>query len=527
MSGWAPILAAARTERERFARACEEPRAAQAWLLRRILAENADCPFGRAHAFADIETVETFRTSVPIRDYEGLRPWIERDAETATGVPNPNLKEARSILTTAPIVAFEETGGSTSGPKLIPYTQAGLAAFRDAVLPWLGDLAHERPRTFAGRAYVAISPVARSPRTTAGGIPIGLASEGAYLGHELAQAFASVLAVPVDVAQVQDIDQWRFLTLRHLLAADDLTFISVWSPTFLIGLMEALPALAMPLLMALREDGADRVRLRAISTALSRAPIDTQMLWPRLTTISAWADGASRGYALRLQELFPHAQLQPKGLLATEGAVTLPWQGGAVPALMSAVLEFIDENGNALLCDELHEGEGYRVVMTTPGGLYRYDLGDRVRCVGHVGALPRLEFVGRAGVATDIVGEKLSEDFVGAALDHVGGTSCPVACLAARATTTPFYELLVDAAPDADLQPHAVRIEERLRANPQYAYARELGQLGPVKPRAVARLLDRYTRLQAQRGCRLADIKPPVLIGDGAAYDALIGANAP
>ena len=287
--------------------------------------------------------------------------------------------------------------------------------------------------------------------------------------------------------------------------------------------MEALPALAVPLLKALREGGADLVRLRAISTALSRDPIDTQMLWPRLATISAWADGVSRGYAQQLQEMFPHAHLQPKGLLATEGAVTLPWHGGTVPALMSAFLEFIDDDGNALLCDKLHEGASYRVVMTTPGGLYRYDLGDCVRCIGHAGALPRLEFIGRAGIATDIVGEKLSEDFVTAALDHVGRASC----LAARATATPFYELLVDAEAGADLGPHAARIEERLRANPQYAYARELGQLGPVAPRAVERLLDRYTEVQARRGCRLADIKPPVLIGDPAAYDALIGTNAP
>ena len=34
--------------------------------------------------------------------------------------------------------------------------------------------ARERPGTFDGRAYVAISPVARAPRVTDGGIPIGL-----------------------------------------------------------------------------------------------------------------------------------------------------------------------------------------------------------------------------------------------------------------------------------------------------------------------------------------------------------------
>ena len=395
-----------------------------------------------------IDSAERFRAQVPIRDYDALRPWIERAAAGESG-----------LLTTEPVIAFEETGGSTSGRKLIPYTQTSLAAFRAAVLPWLFDLADERPETFDGRAYVALSPVARAPRVTAGGIPIGLPSEGAYLGADLAQAFAAVLAVPVEVAEVCDVDDWRLLTLRHLLAASDLTFISVWSPTFLIDLVEALPALAEPLLKSIRDGAADPQRVHVISAALARRPIDTRSIWPRLATVSAWADGGSRAYAGRLQELFPQAQLQPKGLLATEGAVTIPRQGSSfgVPALSSAFLEFIDDAGRSHLCDELRDGESYRVVMTTPGGLYRYDLGDRLSCRGYTGALPRLEFIGRAA-STDIVGEKLSEDFVTHALGPIGSE----ACLAARATATPFYELLIDATAGENLAAQAALIEERL-----------------------------------------------------------------
>jgi hypothetical protein len=508
MSGWAAITGAARAERARLDHAGRDLPRSQAALLRKILADNAGSAFGRNHRFDDIDTVERFRAQVPVRDYEGLRPFIERVAAGQAGV-----------LTSAPVIAFEETGGSTSGRKLVPYTQASLAAFRAAVLPWLADLADERPGTFAGRAYVALSPVARDASATAGGIPIGLPSEGAYLGADLAYAFAAVLAVPVEVAKLHDVDHWRFLTLRHLLAAADLTFISVWSPTFLIGLVEALPALAEPLLRSIGETDPERASL--IETALSRRPIDTPAIWPLLATVSAWADGASRGYARKLREMFPHAWLQPKGLMATEGAVTIPRRGSPhpAPALTSAFLEFIDDAGKAFTCDELCEDASYRVVMTTPGGLYRYDLGDRLLCRGHAGGLPRLEFMGRA-VATDIVGEKLSEDFVADALGRVGSG----ACLAARATEAPYYELLIDAGPGEDLEPQAALVEQCLRANPQYAYARALGQLGPVVPRAVERLIDRYTRLQARRGCRLADIKPPVLIND-IAYAALMGAS--
>jgi hypothetical protein len=127
--------------------------------------------------------------------------------------------------------------------------------------------------------------------------------------------------------------------------------------------------------------------------------------------------------------------------------------------------------------------------------------------------------VGRAGVSIDIVGEKLCEEFVTAALSGIGAR----ACLAARTTETPCYELLVDSAESDNVGLLATQIEQRLRANPQYAYARALGQLGPVVPRTVVGLLDRYMRAEAQRGRRLADIKPPTLIGDAAVYAALIG----
>jgi hypothetical protein len=210
--------------------------------------------------------------------------------------------------------------------------------------------------------------------------------------------------------------------------------------------------------------------------------------------------------------------LQPKGLLATEGAVTTPCSSSwPVPALTSAFLEFIDANGRPLLCDELRAGESYRVVMTNAGGFYRYDLGDRLLCHGYEGALPLLEFVGR-DVASDLVGEKLTEPFVCDALTLVAGT----ACLAARAAARPHYILLMDTSDRDTARCAAATIERRLRSNPQYDYARKIGQLEPVACEMVDHLLERYLRLGARRGRRLADIKPPALITDAAILEALI-----
>jgi hypothetical protein len=215
--------------------------------------------------------------------------------------------------------------------------------------------------------------------------------------------------------------------------------------------------------------------------------------------------------------MLPHAVLQPKGLLATEGAVTTPCSPSwPIPALTSAFLEFIDDAGRPHLCDELRVGESYRVVMTNAGGFYRYDLGDRLRCHGHIRLSPLLEFVGR-DVVSDLVGEKLCEAFISEALGSLDG----VACLAPRTAATPFYELLIEGGCGSSLPPMAALVDQRLCANPQYAYARRIGQLGPVGLRVVEGLMERYTRAQALRGRRLADIKAPTLI-DESLYSVLI-----
>jgi hypothetical protein len=57
-------------------------------------------------------------------------------------------------------------------------------------------------------------------------------------------------------------------------------------------------------------------------------------------------------------------------------------------------------------------------VVTTGGGLYRYRLKDRVKVTGFLGATPSLKFLGKNGNYSDRVGEKLSEAFVGRAIQE-------------------------------------------------------------------------------------------------------------
>ena len=134
-------------------------------------------------------------------------------------------------------IRFEATSGTgAQGGKLIPYTQTSLAAFRAGVLPWLACLLERHPRIARGVAYVAASPVTRSSRAPVAGIPVGLHSDAAYLGAELAPALANIITQP---PAFEDLRSWRIGTLAHLAARQDLTLISVWSPTFLLELLDA------------------------------------------------------------------------------------------------------------------------------------------------------------------------------------------------------------------------------------------------------------------------------------------------
>lgn len=491
MNGWDAIANAAAKPTAALRAALAEPRKAQLQLMQRLLDENARTRFGVAHDFAGCSSLHDFQRAVPIRTYEELEPWIEAVA-----------KGEERVLTASPAIAFERTGGSASGGKLIPYTEGLLAAFRAAVLPWLEDLLTRRPAIARGGAYVAVSPAVRHGELTVGGLPIGLPSEGAYLGADLAQAFAAVLVNGREAGAAHTISAWQTATLVDLVRAEDLTLVSVWSPTFFTRLLDALTENPDVVLRQLGEEPRTAGRLRA---ALCGSRLDTRLLWPRLDIISCWTDAASQPHAEALAARVPDVQIEPKGLLATESATTLPFgfSGGNVPALTSALIEFIDPTGAAGLADELEVGGDYRVVITTPGGLYRYDIGDRLRCVGHDGPVPLLRFTGRAGLVSDMVGEKLTEDFVVAAL-----AGFPPAMLVAQPAPSPHYELWVDDETNIDVG----ELDARLRANPQYAYARDLGQLGAIykveKPGFLRALHDE----RIQEGARLGDLKAQALL---------------
>ncbi len=534
-----------RSEARAFRRTTRAVAETQAALLHTILRQNALTLFGRKHNFRTIADARQYQRRVPLSTFDDYSGWIER---IAAGVPN--------VLTCQPVELLEPTSGTTQAEKLIPYTRSLREQFQRGVAAWIADLMARRPAVRRGRAYWSISPSFGPPRHTAAKIPLGFDDDTAYLGRWERLAAGRVLAVPPSVAKLPDLAAFRYLTLLHLVRASDLTLISVWSPTFLTALLARLDewqerlcfdvrrGIAIPGEVAesgqntlppcrFRPDPRRAAQLESIFKAKGAWAEKLRMIWPRLALISCWADGPAQWAAREVQHLFPGVEVQPKGLIATEAFVSLPLVGrpGAALSLRSHFFEFeevsstgdgSDQAGALRMAHQLERGGRYRVVVTTGGGLYRYQLRDEVVVVGFENGCPLLRFLGKADGISDLVGEKLSEPHVRGVLQRTFssmGLSPTFALVVPVEGAPPRYRLYLQGVKERDRSPTvaslAESLEEGLSENPYYRYAVSLGQLAP----AEVRLLDdaapsgraRYERRCLALGQKLGDIKPTTL----------------
>lgn len=422
----------------------------QEW-LKNNLRENRDCFYLKE--FGSPQDMEAFRERLPLTDYNQLTSYIGAICE---GKPD--------VLFAGHPAAFERTSGSSGGFKLIPYSASGLRDFRIVLSRCLKNVLTRFNIT--GSIYLSTTPVTRAPQLI-GRVPVGVA-DADYLDPEMGRFVYQHSAVPFDLAKVQDIKAWKEKTLSFLAQAKNLQFISVWSPTFLISL------------------------LREVS--------DPAQLFPDLKTISCWTAGSSAFYASSVQGMFPNVEILPKGLMSTESVVTYNDLDGATVLNDNGFFEFIDDTGNILLPEELAVSSAYEVIITTASGLYRYRTGDMVVYQGENNlGNPVFDFIGRSGLVSDMVGEKIDEAFIAEIFKKLSINGLMYPDNDARR-----YCVLTQEALSADVMR---RIEVGLCLNPQYAYARKLGQLGELKNVVINNYHAFVERELLRQGLRLGDIK--------------------
>lgn len=495
-----------------FHQASQNVAETQAGILRNYLTKNENT------SYLKTKLPITNYQSLPLTTYEDYLPYIDR---IANGEQN--------ILTRDPVQLFELSSGSTSASKMIPYTRTLQREFRLALSTWIHDLYTHHPALMAGPAYWSISPLTSGPRRTPGGIPIGFEEDSAYLGSFGSVIESSLMAVPNFVKHIQDVDDFRYVTLLYLLRCEDLRLISVWNPTFLTLLLTPLKTWWDSLIKDIAEGTITPPNQSPItnyqlpnklrSCTLSKLfPTNYPSIWQNLSLISCWADGSSAPYAKELNSLFPNVTIQPKGLLATEAFISFPLTGydGGVLAITSHYFEFLAENGEIFLAHQLEKGKTYSVIVTTGGGLYHYQLNDIVEVTDFYNQTPCIKFIGKADRVSDYFGEKLNEQFVTGVLKALFAKHDlnPIFYMLAPDDTPPFhYTLYIELNYRTIKLPDylATELDNSLCANFHYDYCRRLGQLAETQIVQVKDGSAAYIRACQERGQKLGDIKPSVL----------------
>lgn len=97
-----------------------------------LIRQAKNTSFGIDHHFNQIKTVADFAKNVPIRDYEALKPYVERV-----------VKGEENVLWKGKPLYFAKTSGTTSGAKYIPLTKESMPfhieAARNAILLYIHE----------------------------------------------------------------------------------------------------------------------------------------------------------------------------------------------------------------------------------------------------------------------------------------------------------------------------------------------------------------------------------------------------
>ncbi|MDG1106736.1 MAG: GH3 auxin-responsive promoter family protein [Cyclobacteriaceae bacterium] len=133
----------------------------QSNLFRKLIKSGSKTQFGRDHQFNEIRNHTDFTQRVPIRDYEGLKPYI-----------NEILKGKKDVLWPGQPAYLAKTSGTTSGVKYIPITKDSIPnhinSARNALLSYVNETGKS---TFLDKKLIFLSG---SPTLTyTSGIPTG------------------------------------------------------------------------------------------------------------------------------------------------------------------------------------------------------------------------------------------------------------------------------------------------------------------------------------------------------------------
>ena len=173
------------------------------------------------------ELIEKFQNKIPIVNYEDIKEFVEKEK---SGENN--------VLLSDKIKLFELTSGSTSDVKYIPYTEKFLKSYMNGVFAWIYNLYQNNKRLFLGSSYWSVSPILKREAVTSGGIRVGIEDDTSYFDKVSGFFLNKLFTVPKEIKNIQNMEDFLLITAVFLLLSENLAMISVWSPSFLMILLD-------------------------------------------------------------------------------------------------------------------------------------------------------------------------------------------------------------------------------------------------------------------------------------------------
>lgn len=527
MKGLAPRAGA-------FERATRNPIKAQERVLLKYLSRNMRTEYASRYNFSAIRSIKDFRARLPLSDYAAIKPYIDRMKKGASGV-----------LTADKVKFFGITSGSTGEPKFIPVTRYSQARKSDLMNIWAYYLAKDHPKVFDGRILGIISPEIKN--YTAAGIACGPEDGHAY--NNLPEIIKRLYVLPYELFYIDNYDA-RYYCILRIAIEHNVTDIATLNPGTLTLLCQKIPALQNRIIDDIERGTLDEsldiipdIR-RTIEKGLRPNPRRAGELkallnekgellpkdfWAHLDLIECWKGGMVKSYLARLPDYFGNVAVRDFGCLATEARSSIPMSdagAGGVLAVQTNFYEFIPKEDmdkaqkRILLCDELEAGREYLLIVTTAGGLYRYNIDDIICVKGFFNKTPVIEFMQKGHNVISITGEKMYESHIEeAVISSAAKDKVHIRSFSASAVTgdTPRYVFLVEfegTPSQGEKRKLLVSIEEALRLqNSEYDDLRKQQLITFPSMRVISPgEFERYRRARVRNGAHDTQFKMPRLV---------------
>lgn len=420
------LTSAARLSKANFVRKTRKTAICQEQFLFSLLKTHQETQFGRDCGFEDIKTVEQFKERIPILTYSGYEKYVERIA-----------RGEQNILTSDPVVYFNQSSGSTGKQKLIPVTKR-VRKVRSRVtqqsLGFMVDAAIKRGLPI-GKMLLTTSIQIRD--RTSGGIAYGTSSVGDLRNMDF--LYRQVFVHPYDALKPADSLARNYVCLLFALRNPQMRVIGANFPILALQLADYLERYALYLIQDLetgkiaswlkiepevrealeQQWSAATERAAELSSILKReGTLTPRMAWKNLSWIITARGGTSDFYFERFNQYFGDTPIFG-GIYAASEATFGIYEDfnsdGTILAIDSGFFEFIPsdewekEHPKTVLAHQVEVGANYRIVVTNYSGLYRYDIGDVVEIIGFYEQAPIIVFRHRMGGLLSATSEKTNE----------------------------------------------------------------------------------------------------------------------